>query len=147
MTLGPLEYLVIEFEGNHFTGEILPELRALRDKGITRVVDLVFIQKDKDGNVMMRELSDLEGEEAKHYGPLAGDMLEMLSTEDVENIASNLPADSAAAIALLEHTWEIRLRETILNAHGSVLDAGLVPVAEAEALGAELEAKRATVHG
>lgn len=147
MTLGPLEYLVIEFEGNHFTGEILPELRALRDKGIMRVVDLVFIQKDKDGNVTIRELSDLGEEEAKPYGPIAGDMIGLLATEDIEHIASNVPANSAEAIALLEHTWAVRLRETIFNAHGSVLDAGLVPVAEVEALGAELAAQQALVHG
>ena len=53
--MGPLEYVVIEFEGNHFTGEILPELHALRNQGVLRVVDLVFIQKDEAGNVMARD--------------------------------------------------------------------------------------------
>ena len=51
MTLGPLEYLVVGFEGNRFTGQILAELRAAQDKGIIRVIDLYAIKKDEQGNV------------------------------------------------------------------------------------------------
>lgn len=145
--MGPLEYLVIEFEGNHFTGEILPELQALRDQGIVRLVDLVFIQKDVDGNVTVRELSNLSPEEAQPYGPLAGDMLSLLSPGDIEDAASAVPNDSAAAIALLEHIWAARLREKILNAHGRFLSEGLVPADEVAALSEELAAQAATVHG
>lgn len=147
MTMGPLEYLVIEFEGNHFTGEILPELQALRDQGIVRVVDLVLMQKDADGNMTVREVSDLSEEEAQPYGPIAGDILSLLSPEDVEDAARSVPNNSSAAIALLEHTWAVRLREKILNAHGRFLSEGLVPPEEVEALSAELEAQQATVHG
>jgi uncharacterized membrane protein len=62
MSLGPLEYLVVEFEGDHFTGEILPELHSLHDQGIVRVVDLVLVQKDAEGSITVRELSDLSEE-------------------------------------------------------------------------------------
>ncbi|MFL5664953.1 MAG: hypothetical protein ACJ8BW_26935, partial [Ktedonobacteraceae bacterium] len=65
MTLGPLEYLVVGFEGNRFTGQILPELRAAREKGIIRVVDLFFLKKDEQGDTVAMELSDLSGEEAE----------------------------------------------------------------------------------
>lgn len=148
MTLGPLEYLVVEFEGNHFTGEILPELQALRDQGIVRVVDLVFMQRDADGNLTVRELSNLSEEEAKPYDPMAGDMLGLLSPEDIEEAASTVPNNSAAAIALLEHTWAARLREKILKAHGRFLSEGLVPASEVEALSEELAAQTApVVHG
>jgi len=147
MTLGPLEYLVIEFEGNHFTGEILPELKALRDRDIVRLVDLVFMQKDMDGNLTVRELSDLNDEEAKSYGPLAGDMLSLLSPEDIEDAASTVPNNSAAAIALLEHVWAVQLKEKILKAHGRFLGEGLVPASEVEALSQEMAAPSAELHG
>lgn len=137
MTLGPLEYLVVRFEGNHFTGEILPELAALRDKGLVRIVDLLFIQKDKDGKVAVREVSDLSEEEAKRYGPIAGDLHDLVSLEDIEDVAGKIPTNSSAAIALLEHIWATRLRETILKARGEILEAGFVPMAEVEALTAE----------
>ncbi len=43
MAHGPLEYVVVGFEGPPFTGEIWPEIRAMRGKGIVRLIDLVFI--------------------------------------------------------------------------------------------------------
>jgi len=140
MALGPLEYMVVRFEGNHFTGEIMPELQALRDKGLVRIVDLLFIQKDKDGAVSIREISDLDADEAKRYGPIAGDLHDLLTLEDIEGVAGKIPNNSSAAIALLEHMWAIRLRETIQNAHGEVLEAGFVPMAEVAVLAAELSA-------
>jgi hypothetical protein len=141
--MGPLEYVVIEFEGNHLTGEILPELRRLRDLGIVRVVDLLLIQKDAQGKVSARELSDLSQEEAKPFGPVAGDVLEMLSEADVEDAAAGLPLNSSGAICLLEHTWATRLRETIRNAQGRVISGGLLPPAEVDRLSAELLAEHA----
>lgn len=143
MAMGPLEYMVIEFEGNHFTGEILPELQALRDRGVMRIVDLVFIQKDMDGNVVAQELSDLTEEQAKPFGPIAGDMLRMFTPEDVEEIAGEVPRNSSAAIALIEHIWAVRLRETISKAQGRVLSDVLVPEADVEALSVELAAQQA----
>ena len=147
MTIGPLEYVVIEFEGDHFTGEIVPELHALRDQGVVRVVDLIFIQKDNDGNMTAREVSDLSEEEAKPYGPIAGDMLRILTPEDIEDVARGVPNNSSSAVALLEHMWAVHLKETILQAHGKVLQAGLISQTEIEALGAELANQEAPIRG
>jgi len=134
MRTGPLEYMVVEFEGNHFTGEILPELRNLRDRGVVRLVDLVFIQKTADGTTSIRELSDLNSDDVTSYGPLAGDMLNLLSIDDIQDVAQRVRNNSAVAIALLEHMWEGRLQETIANAHGTVVESGLIPPADVEAL-------------
>lgn len=142
--MGPLEYVVITFEGNHFTGEILPELRALRDRDVVRVVDLLLFQKDTEGHVTAREMSDLTPEEAKPYGPIAGDLLEMFSDSDVEAAAADLPNNSSGAILMLEHTWALRLREKILKAHGTVTDAGLVPQTAVEAYAAEFATTQTT---
>ena len=50
MTLGPLEYTVIGFEGNHFDGSIADEIRRVVESGTIALVDVVFITKDTDGN-------------------------------------------------------------------------------------------------
>lgn len=146
MTLGPLEYLVIEFEGNHFTGEILPELHDLRDRGVARIVDLIFIQKDQNGNTTVRELSDLSEELAQPFGPILGDVLGLLTPEDIDEVVSKVANNSSVALVLLEHLWAVRLREVLLRAHGKLLDDGLVSAEEVEALGAELEAQQPAVH-
>jgi hypothetical protein len=138
MTLGPLEYLVVGFEGNRFTGQILRELRAAHDKGIIRVVDLLFLTKDESGNLAAMELSDLSGEEAEQLGPIAGDLLQVLEPDDVEAAASNIPNNSSAGLLLFEHTWAVGLKEAIMNAGGIPLAGGLVAPAVVQMLEAEL---------
>ncbi len=136
--MGPLEYLVVGFEGNRFTGQILRELRAARDKGIIRVVDLLVLTKDESGNLAAMELSDLSGEEAEQLGPIAGDLLQVFEPDDVEAAASNIPTNSSAGLLLFEHTWAVGLKEAIMNAGGIPLAGGLVAPAVVQLLEAEL---------
>src|SRR5258706_8360404 len=137
-TLGPLEYLVVGFEGNRFTGQILRELRAAHDKGIIRVVDLLVLTKDASGNLAAMELSDLSGEEAEQLGPITGDLLQVFEPDDVEAAASNIPTNSSAGLLLFEHTWAVGLKEAIMNAGGIPLAGGLVAPAVVQLLEAEL---------
>jgi len=136
--MGPLEYLVVGFEGNRFTGQILRELRAARDKGIIRVVDLLVLTKDASGNLAAMELSDLSGEEAEQLGPITGDLLQVFEPDDVEAAASNIPTNSSAGLLLFEHTWAVGLKEAIMNAGGIPLAGGLVAPAVVQLLEAEL---------
>jgi hypothetical protein len=133
MVLGPLEYLVVGFEKYHFTGQILAELRAAQEKGIIRVLDLCVIQKDQQGNVTQRELSELSGEEATELSPLAGNVMGLLAEEDIQQLAVDIPNDSAAGLLLYEHTWAIGLKEAIKNAGAVAIAGGFVsPDAVAE---------------
>ena len=47
--LGPVDYIVVEFPGNKFNGDIAPALGDLVDRDLVRVLDLVFVTKDVDG--------------------------------------------------------------------------------------------------
>ena len=104
MTPGPLEYLVVGFEGNRFTGQILAELRAAQDKGIIRMIDLYAIKKDELGNVTELALSDLSPEVTTELGPLASDLMGLFAQEDLEQVAADIPNKSAAGLLLFEHT-------------------------------------------
>ena len=139
MALGPLEYLVVGFEGNRFTGQILAELRAAREKGVIRVVDLIVIKKDDQGNVTALELSDLSKEEAAELGPLAGDLLGLFAQEDIKQVAAGIPNNDAAGLLLFEHTWAIGLKEAIKNAGGIAMAGGLVAPDVLQDLEEELE--------
>lgn len=63
MGFGPIEVIVVVFEGNEFTGEILPELRRLVGAGTVTVIDGVFIRKDADGSVTHEGLEGLSDDE------------------------------------------------------------------------------------
>src|SRR5438046_9713067 len=110
MTLGPLEYLIVAFEGNKFSGEILNALHDAQEKGIIRVIDLLVIKKDEQGNVMALELSDLSEEEARPFGFLAGKLLSIFEADDVEATAERMPDNSAAGLMLIEDTSAIRVK-------------------------------------
>ena len=56
MAIGPVEYIIVGFPGNKFNGEIAPELGKLVESGTIRILDLVFITKDADGNVAGRRV-------------------------------------------------------------------------------------------
>lgn len=142
MTLGPLEFVIVEFEGNRFSGRIMPELNAAREKGIIRVVDLFFLKKDEQGNTTATELSDMSGEEAEPYNHLVSDILHLLSPGDIEVTASYMANNTSAALLLFEHTWAIDLKEAIIDAGGRTLSGGLVAPDVLEMIEAEIEASR-----
>src|SRR5436309_13981214 len=140
MVLGPLEYLVVGFENYRFTGQVLAELRAAQEKGIIRVVDLCVIQKDEQGNVTVRELSELSGEEATELSSLATNVMGLLADEDIQQVAADIPNKSAAGLLLFEHTWAIGLKEAIRNAGGIAVTGGFVAPEVLQELEQDLEA-------
>ena len=71
-TIGPVEVLAVEFPGNNFTGEILPALADLIESGTVRLIDLVFVTKDADGNVAAIEVSGLPPEAAAMLEKVSG---------------------------------------------------------------------------
>lgn len=138
MSLGPLQYLVIGFEGNKFSGEIIPELNSLRERGIIRVVDLLFVQKDQQGNVSMREISDLSSDEARSLGPVVGDVQGLFTEEDIATIASDLPPQCSGAVLLFENVWATKLRDAIVRANGFLIDERPISQAALQEVSEEL---------
>ena len=60
MAIGPVEYIVLGFPGNNFTGEIAPALAKLIESKTIRVLDLLFVGKDAVGDVLAIEFDELE---------------------------------------------------------------------------------------
>ena len=136
---GPLEYVVIGFDGNRFTGEILPKLIEVEQQGCVRVVDLVFLSKNEAGDLTIMEISDLSEEDAAASEPLVKEFHGLLTAEDVATIAADLPENTSAAVALFEHRWAMGLQWAVKAAGGQMLDSGFVhPEAQAEVI-AELK--------
>ena len=66
-----------------------------------------MIKKDEQGNMTALELSDLNEEEARPFGFLAGGLLNIFEPDDVEVTASPMPNSSTAGLLLIEDTWAI----------------------------------------
>jgi len=124
--MGPLEYLVIGFEGNNFRGEIMPELDRLRHEGIIRVLDLLFVKRDEAGEVSGFELNDMPVDQIDGItvdDPDSG----WFAQEDIEKIGADLENQTAVALLLIEHQWAIPLQQATQRANGSLLVEGFVP--------------------
>jgi uncharacterized membrane protein len=144
MALGPVQLLIVGFgEDANFTGAALDELHRLSEQDIVRLVDLLVVAKDEDGNVTKIEISDRP--ELQKFGAVAGALVglgaageegaeigaevgaeamsggQMYDSEQVWVIADEIPPGMTAAIAMLEHRWAIPLRNAIGGANGVVL--------------------------
>jgi uncharacterized membrane protein len=160
LTLGPVQMLIVGFQGDEFDGSIMKELDRLKEHDIVRLIDLMFVKKNEDGELETAQRSDLssdeaeqfgaivgalvgfgaEGEEGAEYGALAGAAeLEdghVFDDEAVWYLGDAIPNGTAAAVALLEHRWAIPLRDKIAQAGGLTLSDAWIHVADLVAVGA-----------
>lgn len=125
--MGPVEYLVVEFPGNKFKGEIVPALKELTDNGTIRVIDLIFVRRDEDGSATWIELSDLPIEDAAPFDDLDGEFGGLLNEEDILMMADLIQPNSSAAVMVFENVWATRLRDAIVGAGGRLVDNARIP--------------------
>lgn len=133
MSRGPVELRVIVFPGNQFRGEIIPALAALVEQEIVRIIDILFVHKASSGDVSVFEIADLDDEDIEVFDPIVAEVTGYLSESDIEQLSSDLPANSSAAILLFEELWPIRFREAVERAQGElVLSAAIDPAVIAD---------------
>src|SRR5262245_49183283 len=116
MSLGPIELLVVKFPGNRFRGEIIPELKALVEGRVIRIVDILFLHKGADGRLTVLEINDLEAEMFGLFDPIVSDVTKLLSNEDAAQLGNTLENNSSAALMLFENTWATGLADALRNA-------------------------------
>lgn len=138
----PLEYALVEFKGNKFSGKIVPELLDLAERGIVNFVDIVFIQKEKDGSVRTVELNDLEPKAYKMFVPLGKHVAGLFSEEDLEYAASKLPKNSSAAFFLWENLWMENIRKAIAGSGGKLVERGQISAEAVKQFKKELAAAK-----
>ncbi len=126
MELGPVEYIVVDFPGSQFNGEIIPALQELVDNGTVRIIDLIVVQKDSDGNVNAMEVSEM-GEGAAAFLGLDYEVQGLLSEEDLELIGEQLPDNSTAALLVWENVWAARFTQAVRDSNGIIVDNARIP--------------------
>ncbi len=127
MAHGPVQYFVIAFPGNQFKGEIVPALADVVSKGLIRIVDISFVMKDAEGNVATMEINDLPEHVTSAYGDVIHAQEGLLSLDDIEQLAADIPPNNSAALLVFEHAWAANLAASIRNASGEVVAQGFVP--------------------
>ena len=96
---------MVEFPGSHFNGEIMPELVALVEHGVVRMLDLVVIKKNEDGSFEAFEFDDLQDGPLAELREVERDLAELLCDDDVAAIADALEPGSTAGLLVYENLW------------------------------------------
>lgn len=135
--LGPVDWVVIEFPGSRFNGEIAPALADLVERDLVRVLDLLILKKDEDGALEVFELSDLDEDEIGELLVHEAELAMLLSKEDVEAIAAAIEPGSAAAVLVWENRWAAPFGSACRRAGGQLVASGRIPT---QALLAAVEA-------
>ena len=137
--MGPIDYIVLEWPGRQPSGEAMPLILDLVDRGIIRILDVAFLAKDEDGTVGALELSDLgpDADLAEFEGASSG----ILGQEDLEEAANALEPGTAAAVLVWENRWAAPVATAIRRGGGQLVASGRIPV---QAILAALDAAEAT---
>ena len=130
LEVGPVDYLVIEFPGNKMTGEALPILADLADRGIIRILDLVFVTRDEDGSTAGLELRDLDGDGVLDLTVFESFSSGLLSQADVDDASAILEPGSSAGILVFENTWAAPFVGAVHRSGGELVASGRIPADE-----------------
>jgi Family of unknown function (DUF6325) len=125
--IGPVDYMIVAFPGNDFRGEIAPALADLVEAGTIRIIDLAFVGKNADGEVVAFELTDIDPEVRKGFENLGVEIGGLFNEEDLAAAGEELEPNSSAALLVWENVWAKNVAQAIRDAGGVLLDFERLP--------------------
>ena len=103
---GPVDIAVIGYSADApMTGEAIPLLLDLVDRGIIRVLDVMFVTKNEDGTFSGFDARDLSGKGVGDFAVFQGASSGLLGDEDVNQAADAIEPGSAAVVLVYENSW------------------------------------------
>jgi len=125
--IGPVEYIAVAFPGNQFKGDIVPALKELIDSGTIRIIDLAFVSKDADGNVVAMEAEEMDSDAGRAFQEIQEEIGDLVSEADLKKIGAGLEPNSSAAILVWEDAWAGKFANAIRESGGVLIDRQIVP--------------------
>jgi hypothetical protein len=125
--IGPVDYLIVAFPGNKFRGEIAPALAELVDSGTIRIIDVAFVGKDADGEVVAAELMELDPDVREGLEKVGVEVGGLFNEEDLQAAAGELEPNSSAALLVWENVWARKVAQAMRDAGGVLLDFERLP--------------------
>jgi len=125
--LGPISYLIVEFPGNKMTGDGFPILVDLVDRGVIRILDLLFVSRGADGSMTVLELQDIDRDGQIDLAIFAGASSGLLDASDLSDAAEVIEPGSSAAILIFENRWATPFTQALRSGGAQLVAAGYIP--------------------
>ncbi len=122
LELGLVDVVVIGYPPDApRTGEAIPLFVDLVDRGTIRVLDVLMVQKDSEGNISGLEIADLDGDGADDLLVFTGARTGMLGEEDASTAGEALQPGEAALMICFENAWAAPFASAVRRNGGRVL--------------------------
>jgi hypothetical protein len=125
--MGPISYLIVEFPGSRMTGEGFRHLVDLVDRGVIRILDLLFVSRDVDGSMRSLSLQDLDRDGQFDLAVFEGVSSGILDDSDIADATSVIQPGSSAGILIFENRWATPFIETLRQGEAQLVAAGYIP--------------------
>ena len=137
--LGPIDYVVLEWERGGLTGDAAQMILDLVDRGTIRVLDVAFLAKELDGSITAVEIADL-GEAGAGFAAFDGASSGLLDEQDLQEAGGALQPGASAVVLVWENRWAAPLAVALRRSGGQLVASGRIPV---QAILASLDASEA----
>lgn len=125
--MGPISYLIAEFPGRKLNGKGFPALVDLVDRGLIRILDLVFVTRAEDGTMSMLELADFDGDGELDLAVFSGASSGLIDESDLADAAAAIEPGSSAGILVYENRWATPFVQALRGSGGQLVAAGYIP--------------------
>ena len=127
--VGPIDYLVVEWPaGKKPDGKAFPHLVDLVDRGVIRLIDLAFVQKDEAGNVLAMEIADFNEDGDPDLAVFQGASSGLLDEDDYQEAGGVIEPGTAAAILVYENAWAAPFATALREAGAQLVAQGRIPL-------------------
>ena len=109
--LGPIDFLAIEFPGEHISAPGFEQLLSLADQGVIGILDLEFVAKDALGNASKVDIDKLANPDGVDLSAWAGASSGLLDDSDVGDISAAMQPGSVAVVVIYENLWALGLAD------------------------------------
>ena len=125
--MGPVDYAIIAFPGNQFKGDVAPALADLVEAGTIRIIDITFVGKDENGDVVAAELTEIDPEVRAGLENMGVEVGGLFNEEDLQAAAEDLEPNSSAALIVWENVWAREVTQALRDAGGELVEFARLP--------------------
>lgn len=130
---GPIDYIIVGFEGNKFDGSILSELTQAIDQGVISLVALSLLTKNENGDVAALDVAQSNDEYVISFAQKYQGDSSLVTQDDIDEVGDLVENNTTVGLLVIEQLWAKPLKKALLEANGVLVAEGRIhPDAAAE---------------